>query len=210
MKSAYPELPLIENPNKTTVSLEDSVHFLLGVTDECTARAVYAVMVAEASRTSDRKSFNSAGNYNYAGVQTDGGRWGYSDPIVNRFRRVDSGGNYREFAGFKNNEGFFDFMANRIKSKGFDGCNADKWTETYIQKWWSPSAKTQYGKGTAKYNSKKAIFETANKQFDDYKKTYKPKIVSKKGKKVLLWVGISILVLGVAGTVAYYIYNKNK
>lgn len=211
MKSAYPELPLIENFKSTSVSLEDSVHYLLDVTDECNARAVYSVMVAEASRTSDRKSFRSAGEYNYAGVQTDGGRWGYSDPIVSRFRRVDSGGNYREFAGFKDNKGFFDFMANRIKSKGFDGCDADKWTETYIQKWWSPQAKNQYGKGTEKYNAKKSIFNTAQKQFDEYKKTYKGKVFGKngkKGKKILIGFGIGLLILGVVGGTAYFLLKK--
>jgi hypothetical protein len=211
MKSAYPELPLIENFKSTSVSLEDSVHYLLDVTDECNARAVYSVMVAEASRTSDRKSFKSAGEYNYAGVQTDGGRWGYSDPIVSRFRRVDSGGNYREFAGFKNNQGFFDFMANRIKSKGFDGCDADKWTETYIQKWWSPQAKNQYGKGTEKYNAKKSIFNTAQKQFDEYKKTYKGKVFGKngkKGKKALVVFGIGLAIVGVVGTTAYFLFRK--
>lgn len=211
MKSAYPELPLIENFKSTSVSLEDSVHYLLDVTDECNARAVYSVMVAEASRTSDRKSFKSAGEYNYAGVQTDGGRWGYSDPIVSRFRRVDSGGNYREFAGFKDNKGFFDFMANRIKSKGFDGCDADKWTETYIQKWWSPQAKNQYGKGTEKYNAKKSIFNTAQKQFDEYKKTYKGKVFGKngkKGKKILIGFGIGLLILGVVGGTAYFLLKR--
>lgn len=211
MKSAYPELPLIDNFKSTSVSLEDSVHYLLDVTDECNARAVYSVMVAEASRTSDRKSFKSAGEYNYAGVQTDGGRWGYSDPIVSRFRRVDSGGNYREFAGFKDNKGFFDFMANRIKSKGFDGCDADKWTETYIQKWWSPQAKNQYGKGTEKYNAKKSIFNTAQKQFDEYKKTYKGKVFGKngkKGKKILIGFGIGLLILGVVGGTAYFLLKR--
>ena len=60
MKSAYPELPLIKNPKSTSVSLEESVHYLLGLTDECNARAVYSIMVAEASRTDDKKSFRSA------------------------------------------------------------------------------------------------------------------------------------------------------
>jgi hypothetical protein len=207
MKSSYPELPFINNPKRTIVSLEDSVHYLLNVTDECTARAVFSIMVAEASRTEDRKSFNASGEYNYSGVQTDSGRWGYSKPIISRFRRVDVGGNNREFAGFKNNEGFFDFMANRIKAKGFNGCNADNWTNTYIQKWWSPSAKAQYGKGTAKYNSKKAIYNTAMRQFDEFKKTYVKKPKRPKRKKAFIGVAIGIVALGIIGS-TYYFLNK--
>lgn len=208
MKSAYPELPLIKNPKTTTVGLEESVHILLDMGDECLAKAVFAVMYAEARRTSDKKSFSSAGEYNYSGVQTDGSRWGYSKPIVSVFRKVDSGGNYREFAGFKDNEGFLDFMANRIKGKGFDGCNADNWTETYIQKWWSPSAKASYGKGTEKYNDKKSIFNSAIKKFDEYKKTYVGK-TARKGKKLLIGLTIGFVILGIVGTIIYVI-NKQK
>ena len=171
MKTYYPELPLIENFKSTTVSLSDSVKILLKLNDECLARAVFAVMFAEAARTKDRQSFVSAGEFNYSGVQTDSGRWGYNKPIVSRFRRVDVGGNYREFAGFKNNEGFFDFMSVVIKAKKFDGCNADKWTETYIQSWWSPKKKKEYTKGTLKFNQKKSIYLTAMKFFDSVDKT---------------------------------------
>lgn len=211
MKSAYPELPLIKNPKITTVGLEESVHILLDTADECLAKAVFAVMFAEARRSSDKKSFSSAGEYNYSGVQTDGNRWGYSKPIVSVFRRVDSGGNYREFAGFKDNAGFFDFMANRIKGKGFDGCDADKWTDTYIQSWWSPSAKAQYRKGSAKFNEKKAIYNSAIKRFEEYKQTYKPRIINKpKARKIFLAVGIGLVVLGIGGTVAYFLLKGKK
>lgn len=189
MKSAYPELPLIESPKSNLITLEQSVHLLLSLTDdECLARAVFAVMYAEASRSSDRNSFRSAGNYNYSGVQTDGGRWGYSSPIVNRYRKVDSGNKYREFAGFKNDSGFFDFMLNRIKAKGFNGCNSDLWTTTYINRWWSPAAKAQYTKGTEKYNSKKSIFNSAIKRFEQFKLTYpgkKKKFLTKRNLKII-------------------------
>jgi hypothetical protein len=210
MKTAYPELPLIKNPDITTVGLEDSVHILLSqAEDECLARAVFGVMWAEASRTSDKKSFRSAGNYNYSGVQTDGNRWAYSDPIVNRFWKTDVGGNYREFAGFKNNEGFFDFMLNRIKAKKFNGCNADDWTNTYIQSWWSPKAKAQYTKGSQKYNDKKAIFNTAMKRFDEFKQTFKgkkkPSKKSSGGFKVNLFLVSFFLTFG-----GYFVYkNRN-
>ena len=208
MKSAYPELPLISNPKITTVGLEESVHILLDLEDKCLAKAVFAVMYAEARRTKDKKSFSSAGEYNYSGVQTDGGRWGYSKPIVSVFRRVDSGGNYREFAGFKNNEGFFDFMSNRIKGKGFDGCDADKWTETYIQSWWSPKAKNQYGKGTAKFNEKKAIYNSAMKRFDEFAKTYEPK--KKNKNRRFLIIGLSLIGIIGAGALAYYFIKRRQ
>lgn len=207
MKTAYPELPFIENPKKTYVTLEESVHILLNEAEnECLARAVFGIMYAEASKTDDKKSFRSAGNFNYSGVQTDTSRWSYSEPIKNRFRKIDVGGNDREFAGFKNNEGFFDFMINRIKAKGFDGCNADKWTETYIQKWWSPKEKTEYTKGTKKYNDKKAIFSSAMKKFDEYKKTYKKKLFNNKGgfNVIVFFLSAFITVTG------YIIYKKIK
>lgn len=207
MTSAYPELPLIENPKSNLISLEKSVHVLLSLTDDiCLAKAVFAVMYAEASRTSDRNSFRSAGNYNYSGVQTDGSRWGYSDPIVNRYRRVDSGNKYREFAGFKNDAGFFDFMLNRIKAKGFNGCNADEWTYTYINKWWSPAAKAQYTKGTEKYNSKKNIFLGASSRFDKFKLTYPGKSIKKKflNKKNIKLFGIPAIFLGML----YYLHKE--
>jgi hypothetical protein len=209
MKTAYPELPLIENPKITTVGLEESVHILLSQTDECLARAVFAIMYAEARRTSDKKSFSSAGNYNYAGIQTDGNRWGYSDPIVNRFWKTDVGGNYREFAGFKNNEGFFDFMINRIKDKGFNGCDANQWTNTYIQKWWSPKKKAEYTIGTQKYNDKLKIFNSAMTRFDEYKKTFKGKVSTNQqsGGSSSWTTGI---LLGILFASSWIVYRKYK
>jgi len=170
-KSAYPELPLVDPGLITYISLENTVHLLLTLTNECLARAVFAIMYAESRKVDN--NFKSAGHYNYSGVQTDGSRWGYSDPIISRFWKKDVAGNNREFAGFKDDAGFLDFMINRVQKKGFDGCNADKWTETYIQSWWSPAKKNEYKKGSQKYNDKKAIFLSANKRFDLYKKTFK-------------------------------------
>ena len=208
MTSAYPELPLIENPKSNLISLEQSVHTLLDLTDDlCLAKAVFAIMYAEAARPKDNRNFfRSAGNYNYSGVQTDGSRWGYSDPIINRYRRVDSGNKYREFAGFKNDAGFFDFMLNRIKKKGFNGCNADQWTTTYIQSWWSPAAKAQYTKGTDKYNSKKSIFNGASSTFEKFKLTYPGKPIKKKilNKKNIKFIGIPVIFLGMI----YYLHKE--
>lgn len=170
-KSSYPELPVVDSGFITFISLENTVHLLLRLTNECLARAVFAIMYAEARKVDN--NFKSAGHYNYSGVQTDSGRWGYSDPIIARFSKKDVSGKVREFAAFKDDSSFLEFMINRVQKKGFDGCNAEQWTETYIQKWWSPSKKSQYKKGSEKFNDKKAIFLSANKRFDNYKKTFK-------------------------------------
>ena len=211
MKSYYPELPFIDVPLKTTVGLEQSVHILLSEAEsECLARAVFGIMYAEASKTTDKSSFRSAGNYNYSGIQTDSGRWNYSDTIVNRFRRIDVGGNDREFAGFNNDEGFFKFMLNRIKAKGFDGCNADNWTQTYIQSWWSPKAKAQYTKGTQKYNDKKAIFNGAMTRFDKFKLTYKGKKKPNKSPNKTGGISIGYIALGIFLTAGAYVIYKYR
>jgi hypothetical protein len=208
MKTSYPELPFVTNPITTTLPIETAVHLLLDEAEnECLARSVFGVMFAEASRTKDRNEFKCAGNYNYSGVQTDSGRWKFSDTIVNRFRKVDIGGKNREFAGFSNHKGFFDFMLNRIKAKGFDGCNSDNWTQTYIQNWWSPINKAQYTIGTSKFNEKKAIFNSAMKRFDQFKQTYKPKKkVNEKKFKILGLIAGGVLI----SFVAYYIYSNRN
>jgi hypothetical protein len=173
LKSFYPQLPLVDKNSSTTVGITDSVHILLDIVDECLARAVFAIMLAESARSSDRQLFVSAGHYNYSGIQTDSGKWGYDKPIVGRFWKVDSGKVNREFAAFSGNEGFFDFMANRIRAKKFNGCDPDQWVTTYINSWWSPVDKAKYTKGTETYNNKLAIFNTAMNIFDKAKKTYK-------------------------------------
>ena len=171
MRSSYPELKQVDPGFLTYISLENAVHLLLRLTNECTARAVFGIMYAEARKVDD--NFKSAGHYNYSGVQTDSGRWGYSEPIKARFSKKDVSGKVREFAAFKDDAGFFDFMVNRIEKKGFNGCDPNQWTQTYIQKWWSPSKKNEYTPGSTKFNEKKNIFLSAMKRFDKYKQTYK-------------------------------------
>ena len=115
MTTSYPELPKVKANVLTYISLENSVHLLLSLTSECTARAVFGIMYAEARKVDN--NFKSAGYYNYSGVQTDSGRWGYSEPIKARFEKKDVSGKLREFAAFKDDAGFFDFMINRIEKK---------------------------------------------------------------------------------------------
>ena len=166
VKSAYPELPVIPQPPADTLPFKEAVTTLKSITDEKTSKAVFAVLYAEASRSGD--NFNSAGGKNYAGVQTDNARWGggASNFIKQRFVRVDSGGDTREFAVFNSNQDFLSFMANRIKGKGFDGNDKDQWTSTYINSWWSPADKNKYTKGTETYNNKLAIYNTAIKKYN--------------------------------------------
>jgi len=173
-KTSYPKLPFIKPPPANEISYQDTVQRLIKLTDRCTAKAVFAVMLAEASKNKSRTGFRSAGGYNYAGVQTDSGRWGYSTPIIARYRRIDSGGKNREFAVFKDDDSFLDFMINRIKKKGFNGCNGDSWTSTYINSWWSPAARlvdpSAYKQGGKKFRDKRAIYSTAISLFDKYSK----------------------------------------
>jgi hypothetical protein len=81
---------------------------------------------------------------------------------------VDSGGVSRAFAIFESHETFLDFMANRVKAKGFSGDNGDSWVVTYINRWWSPAKKAEYSvKGSEKYNAKLAIYNSAIKRFNN-------------------------------------------
>ena len=164
IRSFYPNLPLIDPPPAPTLlPFADAKKKLLALTDQDTAKAVFAVLFAEASIKG--QAFSSAGGHNYAGVQTDSGRWGIAgDTISGRFVRKDAI-RLREFAQFKNDDDFLKFMVNRIKSKGFTG-SPDGWVTTYINKWWSPIGKANYTKGTKVYNEKLAIFNSAMKRFN--------------------------------------------
>ena len=165
-KTAYPELPFTDpRPPGNQMPYEYAVTTLKSKYGDSLAKAVFAVMFAEASKSNNK--FNSAGGHNYSGVQTDNARWGGPKVIIGQFAREDSV-RWRSFAIFASDATFLDFMANRIKAKGFDGNNGDKWVTTYINKWWSPSAKRSYTKGTTKYNAKLAIYNSAMKRYKKY------------------------------------------
>jgi hypothetical protein len=151
-------------PPSNSLTIKEAVTILKKLPSG-TGKAVFAILWAEASKNPDRTAFKSAGGYNYAGVQTDGGKWG-APGIIGQYCRVDSGGNKRAFAIFENNETFLKFMADRVEKKGFNGNNGDDWTTTYINSWWSPAAKASYTKGTEKYNSKLSIYNTAMKKWN--------------------------------------------
>ena len=59
-------------------------------------------------------------------------------------------------------------MVSRITSKGFNGNDGDSWTNTYINKWWSPADKAQYTKGTTKFNQKLSIYNSSQAKYKLY------------------------------------------
>jgi hypothetical protein len=117
--TSYPELPFISPPPPPNrLSYQNAISILKSITSINTAKAVFAIMVAEASKYQENGKnvgFNSAGGYNYSGVQTDAGRWG-APGIIARYRRNDSERS-REFAVFESDTAFLKFMANRIEKK---------------------------------------------------------------------------------------------
>ena len=165
-KTAYPNLPFTNpNPTPDLLSFSTAATYLNTKYGSNLGKAVFAVLFAEASKNGN--NFKSSGGHNYAGIQTDNARWGATG-IIGQYCRVDSGNVARAFAIFKNDETFLDFMANRIKAKGFNGNSGDKWTNTYILNWWSPSNKKEYAiKGSEQYNNKIAIYNSAIKQYNN-------------------------------------------
>ena len=163
--TSYPELPIIEPPPPPTfLSFCDAVRILNNINiDKQISRAVFAIMFAEQRKG---EGFSSAGGFNYSGVQTDSGKWNNSEFIKGRFTRRDSQ-RVREFAIFENDKEFLRFMSLRVKDKGISGSDPDAWTKGYINNWWSPSDKAQITPGTERYNSKKNIFLSADRRFDE-------------------------------------------
>jgi hypothetical protein len=165
-KTAYPNLPFTNpRPGSDLLSYKTAATYLNTKYGSSLGKAVFAILFAEASKSGN--NFRSAGGHNYAGVQTDNAKWG-APGIIGQYCRIDSGGVARAFAIFASDETFLDFMANRIKAKGFDGDSGDKWVTTYILSWWSPKAKKEYAvKGSEKYNSKLSIYNSAIKRYND-------------------------------------------
>jgi hypothetical protein len=172
--TSYPELPLITPPPPPNLlPYKEAVKILNTITTPSIAKSVFAVLFAEASKNG--QAFRSAGGYNYAGVQTDVNnngrsiRWGEGSSkfIKARYVRKDAV-RKREFAVFENDQSFLEFMVSRVISKGFNGNNGDSWTNTYINKWWSPADKAQYTKGTTKFNQKLAIYNSSQAKYKLY------------------------------------------
>lgn len=170
-KTSYPKLPWVEYKS-TVLTFKEAKTYLSKKTDEATAKSVFAILWAESNKSKDQPGFVGSGNYNYAGVQTDGG-WGDNDRVGNENRypyfssqycRKDSGNKYRAFASFENNEKFLDFMINRVNKKGFNSSTGDGWATTYVQNWWAPSLKNKNGG----IDAKDKIYKDSTKTWVDY------------------------------------------
>ena len=163
-KTSYPNLPIFETVQTEVFSIKDAAAYLK-TSHPDVAKAVFAVIYAEAAK-SGADNFRSAGGNNFGGVQTDSGVWGFGT-FAGQFCRRDSGGVLRMFAAFTTPQAFLDFMANRIKAKGFSSNQTgDEWTAKYINTWWSPVDKASYTKGTTTFNSKLAIYKTAERFYN--------------------------------------------
>ena len=167
-KTSYPEVPFVPAPPSNLLPYKNAIKILKSITDTNTAKATFAIMWAESAKTN--RAFKSAGGHNYAGVQTDSGRWGGSDKlIIGQFALVDSGGVLRDFAVFADDTEFLKFMVNRVKAKGFDGSNARAWASKYLNSWVFLNLQSQ---NLALYNTylpqKIAIYNTAMSVYNSY------------------------------------------
>lgn len=166
IKTSYPELPLIDPPPPTELlSYSEAKKILLRLTNPDTAKSVFAILWAEASKKDN--SFSSAGGHNYAGVQTDSGRWGKAgESIAGRFIRKDSK-RLREFAKFNSDADFLKFMVDRVTAKGFSSADSRAWSKTYLNSWVYLNLEKQ---NKAEYDRlfpfKVNIFNTAASRFD--------------------------------------------
>ena len=163
-KTAFPKIPFTDPPPpQQTLSFKYTINYLRNNTTEKAAKAIFAVIIAESRKDNVAQEFISAGEYNYAGVQTDSGRWGSSNKfIIGQYSKIDSGNVRRSFAMFGSNDKFLDFMINKLgpSDRDFDGSNSNIWTNQYVYKWWSPANPTPQDIANKKsiYNSAMNIY----------------------------------------------------
>jgi hypothetical protein len=163
-KTSYPNLTIFPTVQVEVFSIRDTAAYLK-TNHPDVAKAVFAIIYAEAAK-SGADNFRSAGGNNFGGVQTDSGVWGFGT-FAGQFCRRDSSGVLRMFAAFSTPQAFLDFMANRIRAKGFSSNQTgDQWTANYIERWWSPVDKASFTRGTTTFNSKLAIYKTAERFYN--------------------------------------------
>lgn len=160
--TAYPELlPELPSVQVELLSYTAAATYLKNKHPDI-GPAVFAIMFAEAGKSG--ANFRSAGGNNFGGVQTDNRRWGFGN-FTGQFCRRDSGKKLRMFAAFPTPYAFLDFMANRVRDRGFTN-SPDQWTALYIAQWWSPAEKESYTKGTVVYNNKLATYNDAISRYN--------------------------------------------
>ena len=163
LPTSYPELLFTQSPPSNNITFQSTISYLKSKYPIGIAKSAFAIMFAEARHSNN--SFSSPGGFNYGGIQTDSGRWS-APGIIGQYSKIDSGGTRRSFAMFSSDNSFLDFLASRVKNKGINGNDANEFVNKYINSWWSPVNKSQYTPGTPVYNSKKSIYNSAMKYFN--------------------------------------------
>ena len=169
IKTAYPEKPLIDPaPPPNLMGWKEAKDYLVSKFGTNLAKAAFCIIWLEANKKGE--AFSSAGGYNYAGVQTDGGRWpSFTDSfIIGRYVAKDSK-REREFAVFSNNRSFLDFIGNRASFKFKDYASnptSDNFAVSYINLWWAPGWKAN--KEDQRYKDVVAKYRAGEKRFDKF------------------------------------------
>jgi len=169
-KTSYPEFSFTEpRPSSQPMTYKFLKDYLKSkVNNEILRKSIFAIFVNESSRNSKKQIFNSAGDYNFTGIQTDSGRWGVSG-ISGQFCRRDSGGNLRAFAIFNSREEMIDFMISRATAKGFGSTDtADKFARLYLNTWvYLNLEKQNLSKFNQLFPVKKSIYNTAIREYNN-------------------------------------------
>jgi len=129
--TVYSNLPFTTSVTPTLLTYNDAKIYLKSKYSNSIAKAVFAIIWAESSKSGI--AFRSPGGFNYAGVQTDNARWS-APGIIGQFCTRDKE-RLRAFAIFESNNSFLDFIANRVKAKNINGDNAEKWAANYLNSW---------------------------------------------------------------------------
>ena len=153
----YPFLPIVPN-EWTFITKAEAARAIKSLPySDTIKKSTFAIIHAEAAQ--DRVTGRYKGlNSNYGGVQTDSGLWGTPN-FDAQTPRIDSGGVPRMFAVFSTFNEFAQFVANRLKAKGFEAATTPQaWTNLYVNQWWAPPQSMRTARNLA---NKQAIYNTA-------------------------------------------------
>ena len=164
--STYGGLPVLRSAPPNLLAFSAAAKYLNGKYGYDLGLSVFAIMVAEARKKG--ANFSSAGGFNYAGVQTDAGKWGSFANFTAQFCKKDAV-RYRMFAAFENNQSFLDFMAGRVRLKKFTSSGGNAWVERYLNSWvFYNLQKQDANKYKTLFPAKLAIWKTAKKSYDTH------------------------------------------